>query len=183
MDIRWTGRDLVKGNQVSWDDVPPADLRLRLNDVLQYEGCTSDDLWEAIRDWMESRGITRSKARPLSLVPQIDPSLREITVAPVTQAESAMQLTRLVYTSQHENLDAAALESIVTSSQKNNARDLITGVLVVDDSNFLQLIEGGREAIANALRELWKTSATTMCRSSPVAMCPDDCSRIGACAW
>lgn len=154
MDIRWTGRDLVNGNQVSWDNVPPADLRLRLNDVLQYDGCTSDDLWEAIRDWMESRGITRSRARPLSVVPQIDPTLREVAVAPVTQAASAMQLTRLVYTSHHENLDAPALEAILASSQKNNTRDLVTGVLVVDEGNFLQLIEGSREVIAKCFARI-----------------------------
>lgn len=154
MDIRWTGRDLVKGNQASWDDAPPADLRLRLNDVLQYEGCSSDDLWEAIRDWMESRGITRSKARPLSLVPQIHSSLRENAVAPVAQAESVMQLTRLVYASKHDNLDAAALKAILESSEKNNGRDLLTGMLVFDECNFLQLIEGNREAVAKCFARI-----------------------------
>lgn len=154
MDTRWTGRDLVRGSQVSWDEVPPADLRLRLNDVLQYEGCTSDDVWEAIRDWLEARGITRSKARPLSLVPHIHPSLRENAIAPVLQAQSAMQLTRLVYTSKHEITDAAAFDSILKSSQWNNTLDSVTGVLVVDDANFLQVIEGSREAIAKCFQRI-----------------------------
>jgi hypothetical protein len=158
MDTRWTGRDLIKGNQVSWDDVPPADLRLRLNDVLQDEGCTSDDLWEAIRDWMESRGITRSKAKPLSLVSQIHPSLREDAVVPRIQAESAMQVTRLVYTSQHSNLDAAAFDSILKSSQWNNTLDLVTGVLVVAEANFLQVIEGSREAVGKCFARIMADS-------------------------
>lgn len=154
MDTRWNGRDMVNGNRISWDEVPPADLRLRLNDVLQYEGCTSDDVWEAIRDWMESRGITRSRARPMSLVPQINPSLRENAVAAITQADSSMQVTRLVYTSRHDTLDAAALDSILKSSLKNNSRELVTGVLVVEESNFLQLIEGSREAIAKCFARI-----------------------------
>lgn len=154
MDIRWTGRALVKGNQASWDDAPPADLRLRLNDVLQDEGCTSDDLWEAIRDWMESRGITRSKARPLSLVPQIHSSLRENAIAPVAQAESVLQLTRLVYASKHDKLDAASLKAVLESSQRNNSRDLLTGMLVFDERNFLQLIEGNREAVAKCFARI-----------------------------
>lgn len=99
MDIRWRGRDLGNGSQVSWDELPPADLRLRLTDVLQYENCGPDDLWEAIKDWMESRGITRTRARPLALVPEIEPSLRDNDIMPTTQARSSMQLTRLVYPS------------------------------------------------------------------------------------
>lgn len=158
MDTRWIGKDLVRGNQVSWDDAPPADLRLRLDDVLQYDGCTSDDLWEAIRDWMESRNITRSRARPLSLVQSVDVSLRVNPVAPVAQAASAMQLTRLVYASRHDNLDPVSLESIRTSSVKNNARDQVTGVLVVEDNTILQLIEGSREAIAKCFGRIMEDS-------------------------
>lgn len=147
MDKRWTGRDLVSGKQVSWEETLPVDLGFRLNDVLQYDDCSADDLWEAIRDWMESRGIRRPQARPLHVVPLHDAPKRR-GVLPVTQAESAMQLTRLVYTSQHENLDAAAFDGILKSSQWNNTLDLVTGVLVVDEANFLQVIEGSREAIA-----------------------------------
>jgi hypothetical protein len=158
MDVRWTGRDLVRGNQVSWDDVPPADLRLRLDDVLQYEGCTTDDLWEAIRDWMESRGITRSRARPLALVPSVEVSLRENAVAPVAQSATAMQLTRLVYASKPDSLDSFALESIRTTSLRNNARDQVTGVLVVEDNSILQLIEGRREAIAKCFARIIEDS-------------------------
>lgn len=148
MDTRWTGRDLAKGKQVSWEDVPPVDLSLRLNDVLQYEDCSADDLWEAIRDWMESRGIARPQARPVILAPIMNTSQSAKPVAAVTQAQSAMHLTRLVYTSRHENLDAATLDCILNSSQRNNARDLVTGILVVDDVNFMQVIEGSREAIS-----------------------------------
>lgn len=153
MDTRWTGRDLISGKQVSWEETLPVDLRLRLTDVLLYEDCNPDDLWEAIRDWMESRGIRRPQARPVYVVPLNDtPNAR--AVAAITQAQSAMQITRLVYTSQHETLDAAAFDSILKSSESNNMRDQVTGVLVVDESNFLQLIEGSREAIAKCFARI-----------------------------
>jgi hypothetical protein len=153
MDTRWTGRDLVSGKQVSWEATLPVDLSLRLNDVLQYEDCSADDLWEAIRDWMESRGISRPQARPLHVVRHHDaPNAKSVT--PVTQADSMMQITRLVYTSRHENLDAATFDSILKSSQWNNTLDLVTSVLVVDEANFLQVIEGSREAIAKCFARI-----------------------------
>lgn len=65
-----------------------------------------------------------------------------------------MQLTRLVYTSRHDRLDAAAFESILKSSQWHNTLDLLTGVLVVDEANFLQVIEGSREAIAKCFARI-----------------------------
>lgn len=154
MDIRWNGRDLVKGIDVSWEEVLPVDLRLRLSDVLQYDECNPDDLWEAIRDWMQSRGIRRPQARPVHVAPLDNSPQKPKAVAAMTQAESAMQLTRLVYTSRHEHLDAAALQSILESSQRNNARDMITGVLVVDDANFMQLIEGSRHTIAECFARI-----------------------------
>lgn len=154
MDTRWAGRDLVKGNQFSWEEATPVDLALRLTDVLQYEECDTTDLWDAFRDWMESRGITRPQARPLSYPTRINPSQKTISIAAVTQAESAMQLTRLVYTSRHEDLGNAGLDAILNSSRKNNTRDLVTGVLVVDDGTFLQLIEGRRDAIAKCFERV-----------------------------
>lgn len=154
MDIRWAGRELVKGNQLSWEEVPPVDLTLRLTDVLQYEDCNPTDLWEAFRDWMESRGMTRPQARPLYDVARINPSQKTKSVAAITQTESAMQLTRLVYASRHEKVGSAALDTILKSSQKNNTRDLVSGVLVVEEGNFLQLIEGRRDAIAKCFKRI-----------------------------
>lgn len=153
MDTRWTGRDLVSGKQVSWEETLPVDLRLRLTDVLLYEDCNPDDLWEAIRDWMEARGIRRPQARPLHVMPLHDAS-KPRGVTPATQAESMMQITRLVYTSRHEKLDTLAFESILKSSQWNNTLDLVTGVLVVDEASFLQVIEGSREAIAKCFARI-----------------------------
>jgi len=173
MDSRWTGRNLVKGNKIAWEEVPPVDLSLRLNDVLQYEDCNTDNLWEAIRDWMEARGITRPQAGPVILAPIMNTSQRAKPIAAVTQAQSAMQLTRLVYTSQHENLDAPALESILTASRRNNARDLVTGVLVVDDVNFMQLIEGSRHAIAKCFERIMDDK----CHHDVQVICCGDVSR------
>jgi hypothetical protein len=158
MDIRWRGRDLGNGSQVSWDELPPADLRLRLTDVLQYEDCGPDDLWEAIKDWMESRGITRARARPLALVPEIEPSLRDNAITPATQARSSMQLTRLVYASRHDGLASDELESILDSSVRNNMRDQITGILVVERDTIMQLIEGSREAISKCFARIMEDS-------------------------
>lgn len=154
MDTRWAGRNLVKGNQLSWEDEPPVDISLRLTDVLQYEDCSPTDLWEAFRDWMESRGITRPQARPMSFAPLIEPFKISKSGATITQGGSAMQLTRLVYTSRHENVSSVTLDTILKSSQKNNTRDLVTGVLVVEEGNFLQLIEGRREEIAKCFERI-----------------------------
>jgi hypothetical protein len=69
-----------------------------------------------------------------------------------------MQLTRLVYTSKHASFDAATLESILTASQRNNTRDVLTGVLVVEKGTILQLIEGSREAIAKCFARIMEDS-------------------------
>jgi Sensors of blue-light using FAD len=153
MDTRWTGHNVVKGSQVSWEDVPPIDLTLRLNDVLQYEGCNRDDLWEAFRDWMEFRGIAPPQARPLQLVCPVASQEPE-AVAALTQGESSMQVTRLIYTSRHENLENGSLEAILQASHRNNSRDHVTGVLVFENRNFLQLIEGSRDAVSTCFARI-----------------------------
>jgi hypothetical protein len=57
-------------------------------------------------------------------------------------------LVRLVYTSRaHENVAADALSLILASSRKNNPANGITGVLCTNGSVFLQLLEGGRDAV------------------------------------
>jgi Sensors of blue-light using FAD len=158
MDTRWEGRDLGRGNQFLWEEALPVDLALRLNDVLQYEDCAAEDLWEAIRDWMECRGITRPQARPMSLASLANAAASRKVPAALMQGETALQITRLVYSSRHATCESKALENIVTTSHKNNARDLITGVLVVGDSSFFQLIEGSRDAVSKCFKRIMADS-------------------------
>ena len=53
-------------------------------------------------------------------------------------------MRQYVYVSTAESLDSGAIESIVATAQRNNARNGITGFLLYNGRNFLQLIEGDR---------------------------------------
>ncbi len=66
-----------------------------------------------------------------------------------------MGIFRIVYFSEnHLDYDAdgveAQLETILKTSQSNNARDGVTGALIFDDLWFIQVLEGDRETV-------WKT--------------------------
>ena len=67
-----------------------------------------------------------------------------------------MQLTRLVYTSNHGGTTNDAVENILLMSRTNNERDSITGVLVVSDEDFMQLLEGGRTEVAECMMRIMK---------------------------
>lgn len=67
-----------------------------------------------------------------------------------------MELTKLVYSSNHSGLSAGAVESIQRSSNFNNDRDEITGVLVVGEEDFLQILEGERSAVAECFMRIMK---------------------------
>ena len=57
-------------------------------------------------------------------------------------------LVRLTYTSRAtETLTAAAMETILASSRKNNPSNGITGVLCTNNYIFLQMLEGGRKEV------------------------------------
>jgi len=57
-------------------------------------------------------------------------------------------LVRLIYASRaDEPLSTDALSSMMKSSRDHNAAAGITGVLVYSDGIFLQLLEGGRNAV------------------------------------
>lgn len=59
-----------------------------------------------------------------------------------------MPLTRLIYASRAvEALKAEDVESILVVSRSNNAKVGVTGVLVYGAREFLQCLEGGREAV------------------------------------
>ena len=65
-----------------------------------------------------------------------------------------MQLTKLIYASNHGGLDSEALEDILLSSQANNSRDGITGMLVVSNDNFMQILEGNRTDVSECFMRI-----------------------------
>ena len=46
-------------------------------------------------------------------------------------------------------LDETTLSDILEASQRNNARDEITGILMYHDDMFFQVLEGDRSAVEN----------------------------------
>ncbi|QDA36267.1 BLUF domain-containing protein (plasmid) [Paracoccus liaowanqingii] len=61
-----------------------------------------------------------------------------------------MQLTRLVYASNHGGIDIDTLREISEISTVNNSRDGITGFLVASEEDFMEFLEGSRTAIAQS---------------------------------
>lgn len=67
-----------------------------------------------------------------------------------------VELTKLIYASNHSGLDAGVLDSILAVSRANNERDGITGVLVACEEDFIQLLEGDRPAVADCMIRIMK---------------------------
>lgn len=67
-----------------------------------------------------------------------------------------MQLTRLVYASHHGGTSEEALRDIFDRSCLNNEKDGITGLLIAGEEDFLQLLEGGRTAVAECMMRIMK---------------------------
>ena len=57
------------------------------------------------------------------------------------------QLKRVVYVSKKTDASDTTLEGIITSSQKNNPEEGVTGCLISGSNSFLQLLEGPAELI------------------------------------
>lgn len=65
-----------------------------------------------------------------------------------------MQLTRLVYVSNHGGITENTLEHILAQSRHNNARDGLSGLLIVGEEDFLQWLEGGKTAVAQCFMRI-----------------------------
>lgn len=66
-----------------------------------------------------------------------------------------MILTSVTYTSLAQpDLQTSELEEIHNSARQTNARDQITGLLVYNGTHFLQIVEGGEEAVAELVERL-----------------------------
>jgi hypothetical protein len=74
-----------------------------------------------------------------------------------TAHHGARIILRLTYVSRY-NVNNANIEiaRILEQAQRNNKRDGITGVLIINDNFFLQSIEGARPVINQLLRDLVK---------------------------
>lgn len=58
-------------------------------------------------------------------------------------------LVRLLYASRaSDTMTAAGLATIMTQSKTNNAKSGVTGVLCLSEGIFLQVLEGGRNAVS-----------------------------------
>ncbi len=58
----------------------------------------------------------------------------------------------LIYISKaNQNLSYSDIQNILTASKKNNARDGITGLLILRDDYFVQLLEGSEAAVKKIL--------------------------------
>jgi hypothetical protein len=62
-------------------------------------------------------------------------------------ATEATPLKQKIYVSSLKGGDDAVLPDILRASQKNNARDGVTGMLLYADGNFLQVLEGPPETV------------------------------------
>ena len=61
-----------------------------------------------------------------------------------------MTLMRLIYASHPFGFDDLALSGILTTAQRNNLRDGITGTLICREDLYMQLLEGDRPAVEAA---------------------------------
>jgi len=140
----------------TWPDQAPRDLALRLADALLYPNCSPDDLWDEIGDWLTSRRVGLPD-QPLETVPVEDDRAQNSTkYRSVSQTGNAVNLTRLVYSSRQTGLKTEDMDDILQKSRANNARDLVTGALVIADGIFLQLLEGSRSAIGQCFVRIMK---------------------------
>lgn len=65
-----------------------------------------------------------------------------------------MTVTQLMYYSQPFGFDDAMLGGILVQARRNNARDGLTGALIVRGDMYLQLLEGPEAAVATTFAKI-----------------------------
>jgi len=65
-----------------------------------------------------------------------------------------MTLMRLIYASHPFGFDDLALNGILATAQRNNARDSITGALICREDLYVQLLEGERKNVEAAFERI-----------------------------
>ena len=133
----------------TWPDGPPRDLAVRLADSLQYESCGPQDLWDEIGDWLTINRVVPPTIPHMHLVTSESVPSGSRKFLPRTQQGSAFQVSRLVYASKHRGVSSELLNKIMQTSRANNDRDDITGALIVDETQFLQILEGSRSSVSS----------------------------------
>lgn len=72
-------------------------------------------------------------------------------------------LVQLIYTSKRHNCSEIEIQKILESARINNANNSITGVLLYNETDFLQLIEGEYEDITNLYSKIKPDYRHTNC--------------------
>ncbi len=65
-----------------------------------------------------------------------------------------MQLTRLIYSSNHDGLAFETVDHILQKSRANNVASGITGAMVITDKHFTQILEGDRIAVSECFMRI-----------------------------
>lgn len=74
-------------------------------------------------------------------------------------------LVRLVFSSEVTGtLDTRALQQIAAASERNNWRDGITGVLVIFQNRFVQVLEGDRIQVSDCFARIASDARNTSCQ-------------------
>ena len=67
-----------------------------------------------------------------------------------------MPIFQILYTSYLVGKDSEALPAIVKAAVRNNEQRSITGMLLYSDGNFLQVLEGEKEAVLQTFKHIEK---------------------------
>lgn len=86
-----------------------------------------------------------------------------------------MTLTRLIYSSVHPQISAETIDTVLQKSRANNARDGITGALVMTPTRFLQILEGSRAAVGQCFMRIMQD---TRHRDIEIVACQEVDSRL-----
>lgn len=65
-----------------------------------------------------------------------------------------MRVVQLIYASRPFGFDGGALEDILLTARRNNARDALTGALICRHDLFMQLLEGPRAAVTRCFARI-----------------------------
>ncbi len=76
----------------------------------------------------------------------------------------ALEIFELIYASRPFGFDNLTLYDILMTARRNNTRDEITGALICREDLYVQLLEGGREAVTAAYTRILRDGRHTAVR-------------------
>lgn len=153
MENGFKGNERLPDHHV-WPDRAPRDLALRVADALQRQHCGPEDLWDELCDWLVFNNVAAPDIPASRLLSsEIRPfESNRFHRRPVLA--NTMELSRLIYASRHDGLGESDLDTLLEQSRYNNARDVITGALLIGEDSFLQLLEGSRKAVTQCFTRI-----------------------------